>query len=124
MQLLAEIPQMFDEAPFHREVDILSLKAGSEVCSCRLGPDGLQTLNEAAGLLRSDHTVVAQHAGMGDGAVQILLEQGQVKANRGIEPLDGGMESLLKAVAPAGRRATRDARGLGTDRSVGHHGKA
>jgi hypothetical protein len=37
---------------------------------------------------------------MGHRSIQILLEEGDVKTDRRIETLDGGMEPLLEAIAP------------------------
>ena len=106
VQLLAQGTQQLDQAPLHGEVHVLGLDARLELTGGHLRTHLLEALLQADGLLKADHAADPEHAGMGDGAIEILLQQGNIETDRGIEPLDRRMEPLIEAVAPAGRRAT------------------
>ena len=106
VQLLAKGTQQLDQAPLHSKMHVLGLDAGLKTTRRRLRAHLLKTLLQAAGLLGADHAAHPEHAGMGDGAIQILLQQGDVEPDRGIEALDHRMEPLLEAITPAGRRTT------------------
>ena len=45
---------------------------------------------------------------MGHRTVEVLLQQSNIKTNRGIEALDGGMQPLLETITPAAAGAPGD----------------
>ena len=47
-----------------------------------------KTTHQLICLFDLDHTALSEHAGVGDRTVEVLLQQGDVEPNRGVEPLD------------------------------------
>ena len=70
---------------------VLVLEAGVEHAGRRLGTHLLKPVHQLLRLLRREHTGAGQHAGVGDGAVEVLLQQGDVEADRGVEALNRRM---------------------------------
>ncbi len=103
MQLLAHRPQQSDQAPLHSEVNILIGESGLKRSLSRFAADRLKTLHQLIALLRADHPATGQHPGVSDGAIQILLEQGEIESDRSIECLDEGVEPLLETITPGSR---------------------
>ena len=116
MQFLAQGAEQLNQTPFNGEVHIFSLQTGIELAPGCLSSDILQALDQLGRLALADHSATAQHAGMGDGAVQVLLQQGDVKTDRGVEALDRRMQALLEALAPGRRGGINSHSGLGAQR--------
>ena len=134
MQFLAHWTQQSDQPALHRKVNVFILKPWLETACCCFSTDLLQTTAKLIRLIGGNHTAVGQHAGMGDRSVEVLLKQGDVKADRGIESLDRRMQTLFETITPGGgasaRHSTRHRRSstqipsacqaevLGTDGSI------
>ena len=101
MQLFAQWAQQLNQPALNGEMDILCFKAGIEISCSRFTPNGLEPLDELLALLATNQSAPSEHAGMGHGAIKVLLQQGDVKTDRGVEPLDAGVKTLLEAIAPA-----------------------
>jgi len=102
VQLLAERTEDRDQTPLDGEVHVLVLKTGAEAAGGRLGAHPLEPTHQLLRLFRADHAGAGEHAGVGDRTVEVLLQQRDVEADRGVEALDGGMEPLLEPLTPGG----------------------
>ena len=102
VQFLAQGTEQLNQPPLHGEVHILGLQTGIEPALGRLAAHLFQPFDQAGGLLQADHPGAAEHAGMGHRAVQVLLEQGDIEADRGVEALDRRVQALLETLAPGG----------------------
>ncbi len=105
MQLLPQRSHQLDQPAFHGEVHILGFQARLELAGSRFVTHPIQGLDQAAGLRLGQHATAPEHAGMGDRAIQILLQKVDVKTDRGVEALDHRMQTLLEAIAPAAHPA-------------------
>ena len=85
-------------------MNVFSFQARVEITGGGFSPDGFEAFNQLLALLSADQLATAQHAGVGHRAIKVLLQQGDVKSNRGVEPLDARVQTLLKAIAPARAR--------------------
>jgi hypothetical protein len=101
VELLSKGAEQLDQPSFNGEVNILSLQTRLKQTLSRLETHPFQAFDQGGSLVGPDHTTLTKHAGMGHRSIQILLEQGDVKTDRGIEAFDRRMETLLKAIAPA-----------------------
>ena len=104
VQLFAERPQQFDQAALNGEMNVLGFQAWVEITRSSFLPNGFKAFDQLLTLLGADQVATAQHSGVGHRAIEVLLQQGDVKANRGVEPLNAGVQALLKAIAPARAR--------------------
>ena len=104
MELFAQGPQDRDQPSLHSEVHVLVLETRVELTRGGLCSDLLEATHQLLSLLGRDHPGAAQHPGMGDRSIQVLLQQGDVKTDRGVETLNRGMQTLLKALTPGGGR--------------------
>ena len=104
VELFAQGPQDRDQPSLHSEVHVLVLETRVELTRGGLCSDLLEATHQLLSLLGRDHPGAAQHPGMGDRSIQVLLQQGDVKTDRGVETLNRGMQTLLKALTPGGGR--------------------
>ena len=100
VQLLAHGTEQSDQTTLNCEVNVLIGQSGIEVPSSRFTADGLQPLLQLIRLGLGNDSADRQHPGMGDGAVQVLLKQGEIKADRGVERFDEGMQTLFETITP------------------------
>ena len=104
VELFAEGPQQLDQSALNGEMNIFSFQARVELTGSRFPPNGFEAFDQLLALLKADQLAAAQHAGVGHRAIEVLLQQGDIKSNRGVEALDAGVQTLLKAIAPARAR--------------------
>ena len=83
---------------------VLVLEARVELACGRLSAHLLKTSDQLLSLFGSDHPRAAQHLGMGNRSIQVLLQQVDVKPNRCVESLNRWMQTLLKTLTPGGGR--------------------
>ena len=84
VELLAQRTELFDQAALNGEMNIFSFQTWIE------------------------RTSSSEHARMGHRTVEVLLQQSNIKTNRGIEALDGGMQPLLETITPTAAGAPGD----------------
>ena len=73
VELLAQGAQQGNQPPLHGEVHVFILQAGIELACSGFGAHLLEARHDLFRLLERDHPGASQHAGVGDGAVQVLL---------------------------------------------------
>ena len=61
---------------------------------------GLESVDDELAFLRGEHAYPGQHAGMGDGAGNILLVHAAVKTHGGGKGLDKGIRWLVEPAGP------------------------
>ena len=108
MQGLADRTEQLDQAPLHRKVHVLGLQAGTKIPGRRFLAHLLQAGHQLLGFGGGDHAHAAQHGGVGNRTIEILLQQLDVEADRGIEAFNRRVEPLLETVAPARRPTAGD----------------
>ena len=101
MEFFAHLSHQFNEPPLHGKVHVFALSPWTKRSSRGFTANGLQTIHNLLSLRRRDHPTGRQHAPVGHGSIQILLQQGQVKADGGIEPDNERVQGAFKALAPA-----------------------
>ena len=106
VELFAHGTHQSDQPPLHGEMNILIRQAWIEATVGCLRADHLQTFHQLNGLLLCNHPATRQHPGMGNGAVQVLLKQRQIKTDGRIERFDEGMQSLFETITPCACSAT------------------
>ena len=100
VQLLPNRAKQGNQPTFNRKVNVLIGQSWIELPLGRLTADGLQPLLQLIRFGMGDDAAGGQHAGMGDGAVQILLKQGEIETDRSVEGFDEGMQTLFKTITP------------------------
>ena len=106
VELFPNGPHQGDQPPLHSEVNILISEAWIETTLSCLQANGFQTIHQLNSLLLCNHPTARQHPGMGNGAIQVLLKQRQIKSDGRIERLDEGMKALFETITPCACSAT------------------
>ena len=81
-------------------MDVLGCGVGGERAGLQIAGDALQALHDELGLGRLDDALAAQHGGVGDAALDILLRHAGVKGNGGVKVVDLVIGLLLKPSSP------------------------
>ena len=125
VQGLANRTEQLDQTSLHRKVHVFSLQTWTKIPRRRFLAHLLQAGHQLLGFGGGDHAHAAQHGGVGNRTIEILLQQLDIEADRGIEALNRRMEPLLETVAPARRPTASDptretgAKGFGAGNDLG-----
>jgi hypothetical protein len=74
VQLFTQGPQQLNQTPLHGEMHVFRLQTGPKLASGGLLAYGFEPFNQLVTLGPSDQSAAAQHARMGHGTLEILLQ--------------------------------------------------
>ncbi len=91
---------MLGEAVLDEEVYVLVIEGGLDLTGLVILQHLGQTGHQAITLLRRQHPLAGQHAGMGLGPGDVRLDQPDIETDAGIEAGDRRVQGFFESLAP------------------------
>ena len=100
VQALARLPYPLGEQGLNVHVDVLVVHGELHLASLNILQNGLEAGDDLLHLVLLDDALLAQHVGVGNGALDVLLIQPGVKLDGGVKVVYQGIGLLLEPSSP------------------------